>query len=78
MSETLAPLSPEDFDAMMGDDAADHEIVLPFGLDVMLVLPEDQEQSDHVCGVDTGTGDNEDEYPPRYDPTSEGSIEDLA
>lgn len=80
MSETpntLNPLSSEDFDAMMGEGSTDREIVMPFGFDVMLVLPEGQEQSNNVCGVDTGTGDNEDEYPPRFDPSIEGSVDDL-
>lgn len=74
---TLSSLDPEEFQAMMGEAGLEQQLRVPFGADVMMILPEDQTQPDHVCSVETGTGDNEDEYPPRFDPTTEGSIEDL-
>lgn len=74
---TLAPLNPEDFNAMMGEGSPDQPLRVPFGAEVMMVLPEGQTQPDHVCDVATGTGDNEDEAPPRYSPGIEGSVEDL-
>lgn len=76
LNNALTSLGSEDFDAMMGDEFGP-ELKMPYGLDVMLVLPEDQVQSDHVCNVATGTGDDEDEALPRYDPGIEGSVEDL-
>lgn len=78
MSElsTLAPLTPEDFDFMMGQDEA--VIKIPFGMDVMVTMPGDERSDDRVCALDTGTGDNEDEAPPVHDPNSEGAIDSIS
>lgn len=54
MSEMLTRVSPEDFDSMIGtEESTEYELRMPFGVDVMLVLPEEQTQPDH-CGLATG------------------------
>jgi hypothetical protein len=80
ISNTLSPLSPEDFKSMIEGDAP---VEVPFGIDLILaVAGVDLEDSDVasqlVCNPRTGDGSGEeDEYPPRYEVFDAGDVNNL-